>query len=300
MKKLNKNLFAVFVSVMTALVLTLGKTAVFFFSGSLAVLASALDSFLDMFVSLMNFFVVRAAEKPADRNHGFGHGKFEAFAEWGQGLFLLFSSFFLAFSAIKRFFSPVPIENESVGIVVMILSLVITFFLSLFLKKTAEETGSLVVKADRAHYFSDVLMNAAVIVGLFGAGFLGMPWIDSGVGLVIALVIAKTAVALLRESFEILNDQEMEKEKRDEIVKILNEEKGVRITDWHLLRTRRVGSKIQIDAHLVFSNCIPLWEAHEISENITKKIHEKIPQSSVLFHFDPKDDAEENRKMMEA
>jgi len=88
MKKTSENIFAVSVSIATALFLAVGKTLVFFASGSIAILASALDSALDAVVSMVNFFAIRAAEKPADREHGFGHGKFEAFAEFGQGIFL--------------------------------------------------------------------------------------------------------------------------------------------------------------------------------------------------------------------
>ena len=299
MKKTSENIFAVSVSIATALFLAVGKTLVFFASGSIAILASALDSALDAVVSMVNFFAIRAAEKPADREHGFGHGKFEAFAEFGQGIFLLGSSVFLAFSAIERLFTPVPISREMIGIATMLVSLVITFFLSSFLKKTAKKTESLVVKADYAHYFSDILANAAVIVGLLGVWLFDIPWIDSVVGFGIALVIAKTAFELLRESFDILTDREIPREQRDEVVTILNAEKGKGITDWHLLRTRRVGSKIHIDAHIVFHDTTLLRDAHHVSDRITDKILQKIPRAVVLFHFDPHNDVEDNIEMIE-
>lgn len=296
--KHRKNIFAASVSIGTAIVLGIIKLIASFFSGSLALLASALDSMLDAIVSLINFFAIRTAAQPPDKNHPYGHGKFEALAEFLQGIFIGFSGLYLAYESILRIFKPVAIEQETIAIGIMVFSIIATTALVLFLNRTAQSTGSLVIKSDSAHYFSDVLSNFAIIGGLLIVKFTEFKVIDPILSLGISLLILHSALELLKESFDILTDHELPKEIRNKIEKILNAAKKP-VTGWHLLRTRRSGTQVHIDYHLVFDDTIGLLQAHDIAEKIEDKIRKAVPHSILLTHLDPHDDSKKNEDSMQ-
>lgn len=292
-----KNAFAEKISVTVALSLALGKGVIGFFSGSLALLASAIDSILDSVVSLVNFFTLRAAAKPADKDHPFGHGKFEAFSEFFQGLLISFSGLFLAVESVRRLFSPQEIGMQSVALGVMLASVLITFLLVRYLRSVAKQTNSLIIKADSVHYESDLLSNIAIIGGLLLVKFFGLLFIDALLSLVISFLILKSAFGLLRESFSILTDHEIFSEERKKIEYILNNAKAP-ITSWHFLRTRRSGSQVHIDFHLVFNDTISLLDAHTAADEVERKIIEVLPNAVILTHLDPHDDSNANIEMM--
>lgn len=296
-EKHKKNARAEKISIFTALLLVSLKGAVGFFSGSLALIASAVDSFLDSLVSLVNFFTLRAAAKPPDSEHPYGHGKFEAFSELFQGMLVAASGFYLLIESIKRFIHPQEIGMQNEAIAVMIFSLFTTFLLVLYLKKTFRQTASLVIKADAVHYSSDFLSNIVLIIGLVFLRFFGLNWLDAALSFFISFFILRSAFELFSESFRILTDHEIEKNDRKKIEEILNTAQKP-ITGWHLLRTRKAGTQIHIDFHLVFNDTISLLKAHDAAEKIEKKIQKIFPNAVILVHLDPHDDKNTNIQMM--
>ena len=116
------------ISSATAFLLMVFKVIVGILSGSIAVLASALDSFLDFLVSVMNHFTVKEAEKPADTEHPFGHGKFEAFASFIQAVLIGFSGIALAYFGVQKILSPTALEYEFLALGVMIFSFFVTTY----------------------------------------------------------------------------------------------------------------------------------------------------------------------------
>lgn len=290
-----QNIRASLASISTAFFLAILKTITGVFSGSIALIASALDSLLDALVSIINFFTIRASAKPPDADHRFGHGKFEAFAELAQALFIGFSGLYLAAESMRRFFVPQEISHEITALVVMVISITCTFLLILFLKKTAKTTGSLVVKADTAHYTSDLLANAAVIIGLLLVKFTGLTAFDAIISFGIALLILYSSWELIRESFEVLTDKAIPKKDKQKIIDVLNTP-FPRVNGWHMLRTRRVGSQYHIDFHIVFDEGISLIDAHHILDDVEREIWKKLPNSVLLVHMDPYDDSKENER----
>lgn len=286
---------ALLVSIVTALLLTIVKGFAGIISGSLAVLSSALDSFIDAWISGANLFVFRAASKPADEDHSFGHGKFEAFAEFFQGLLIGIAALILGYFSLQRFYEPREISSEYIVLGSMFFSFLVTLALAIFLYKSAKQTSSLVVKADMAHYTSDVLAALSVLLGSLFI-FFGAPlWIDALLSLGISLLLFKTAFELLKEGFEVLTDREIGKDKRQKIVHLLDS--FPHIEGWHFLRTRRVGSQIHIDAHLVFPDGMSLRKAHALSDDLVDQILQIFPRSVILFHLDPSDDSRANEEM---
>ena len=157
---------ATVVSTSVAALLTLMKLVIGIASGSVAVLASAIDSILDMFVSIFNYFAITNSEKPADKTFNYGRGKIEALASVIEGTIITMSGLFLLYHAIKKAMDGTVSQYLDISLIVMILSLFITVFLVMYLNKIAKKTGSMVIKADALHYKTDVYTNAAVLVSL--------------------------------------------------------------------------------------------------------------------------------------
>lgn len=277
-----------------AFFLLIFKTIIGIMSGSVAVIASALDSLLDFIVSLVNFFTLKAAQKPADEDHSFGHGKFEAFAELMQSLLIGFSGLFLIYLSIKKIMTPEIIKYEVLSLGVMIIALIITILLYLYLKKTAEKSKSLIIKADTAHYYTDILTNTGVIISLILTYFFKIIWIDALTSIIISFFILHAAIELFKESFNVLTDAEISIKERAKIEKILNN--NTEIIGWHDLKTRYSGSTIFIEIHLEFRDKIRLIDAHEISEDISARIQAKIDNINIITHFDTEHERKHNQR----
>ncbi|RXJ88607.1 cation-efflux pump, partial [Malaciobacter molluscorum] len=131
-------------------------------SGSVAVLASAIDSVLDMFVSLFNYFAIHNSEKPADETFNYGRGKIEALASVIEGTIITISGLFLLYQAIEKAITGETSKYLGISLTIMIISLVITILLVLFLNNVAKKTDNMVIKADVLHYKTDVYTNLAV------------------------------------------------------------------------------------------------------------------------------------------
>lgn len=272
------------ISSATAFLLMVFKIIIGVLSGSVAVLASALDSFLDFLVSVMNHFTVKEAEKPADTEHPFGHGKFEAFASFIQSVVIGLSGIVLAYFGVQKILNPTGLEYELLALGVMIFSFCVTLGLFWYLRNVAEHTNSLVVKADSIHYYSDLLSNVALAGGILAIIFFDLQWVDGVLSVLMSGFILHSAYELFIESFHVLTDHEIDEEQKQKIIGILNAD--TKIKGWHALRTRSSGNSIFIDVHLEFSKDIELLNAHDIAFTLENKIHKEINNAEILTHFD--------------
>src|SRR5579862_6619113 len=132
---------ATYASLAVALVLIVAKFIAWVGTGSVALLSSLIDSLVDAAASLVNFFAVRHAATPADREHRFGHGKAEPLAALGQSAFLVGSAVLLMFEAVRRLVSPEPVANPPTGIVVMLFAIAVTIGLVLYQRHVVRQTG---------------------------------------------------------------------------------------------------------------------------------------------------------------
>ena len=281
---------ATVVSSSVAAVLTLMKLVIGIASGSVAVLASAIDSILDMFVSLFNYFAISNSEKPADKTFNYGRGKIEALASVIEGTIITMSGIFLLYQAVNKAINGEVSSYLNISMIVMILSLIITISLVIYLNIIAKKTKSMVIKADALHYKTDVYSNAAVLISLVLVNFTGLEIIDVIVGGGIAIYIIYSAYELIHDGVLVLLDRAVDKEIVDEIKKIIKQ--SDRINTYHLLKTREAGHQTFVEVHLVFDCLITLMEAHKITDSIENKIKklDNTREWIINIHMDPYDD----------
>jgi ferrous-iron efflux pump FieF len=283
---------ATIISSSVAAFLTILKLVFGILSGSVAVLASAVDSVLDMFTSAFNFFAVSRSEKKADEHFNYGHGKIEALASVIEGSIIAASGLFLLYHAIDKAFSDEVSKYMNESIIVMIISLIITIALVAYLNKVARQTQSMVIKADALHYKTDVYVNGAVLVSLALVYFTGYEIIDVLIGGGISLFIIYSAYELIQEGVLVLLDRALDDDTVEKIKTIIESEED--ILDYHYLRTRQAGNDIFVEAHLVFAMDSSLVEAHSICDRIEKQIPDIIQGKNWVlnFHLDPYDDSD--------
>ncbi|QQS59037.1 cation diffusion facilitator family transporter [Candidatus Peregrinibacteria bacterium] len=271
-------------SVGTALLLSLVKFFAWQTTDSVSMLASFFDSLLDFLASGINLVAVRYALSPPDNRHRFGHGKAESLAGLGQSLFLLGSSFFLLWSAEQRFFSPIPIEKSSIGIGVILFSLMVTILLLYFQRRTIAQTHSVAIRADSLHYISDILSNIAVLCALILASF-GWSFFDPFFAAIIAFYLFGSAFHIFRDSIQALLDEESSEETRRNITRIIKSHPNV--LGMHDLRTRQSGQTLFIQFHIELDANISFKEAHAIAGRVKYNIQQEFPHSDILVHQDP-------------
>ena len=281
---------ATVVSSSVAAVLTLMKLVIGIASGSVAVLASAVDSVLDMFVSIFNYFAISNSEKPADKVFNYGRGKIEALASVIEGTIITISGLFLLYQAITKAINGSVSQYLDISIYVMIMSLIITISLVIYLNGVAKRTNSMVIKADALHYKTDVFSNIAVLSSLLLVTFTGYEIIDVFVGGGIAIYIIYSAYELIHDGILVLLDRAVDAQLVSKIEEIIKENN--KVNAYHLLKTREAANQTFVEVHLVFDCIITLMEAHRASDSIENKIKklDKKRDWIINIHMDPYDD----------
>ncbi len=273
-------------SVAGALTLAVIKLIIAVISGSMAVMASAIDSILDILMSGVNFMAIRRAEQPPDECHPFGHGKFETLATMFQALVITLSGIWIIYEAVIRLTEGRSLEHVNEGIGVLAISAVISWLIARYLRKVARLTDSSALEADSLHFRMDIYTNLGLMVGLLLIRWFGIHWLDSALSILVAVYILHEALELIKRSLSDMLDHQLPEEIRTRIDELITSQAGPH-TGYHGLRTRRAGSMKIMDFHLELCKNMTVAEAHEIADNLEKKIEEEIPGSDVIIHFDP-------------
>lgn len=276
---------ATFAAVGTAATLIVVKLFAWMFTGSLAMLASLVDSSLDVAASLVSLMAVRHALQPADMEHRFGHGKAESIAVLAQAAFIGGSAVFLGLEAARRFATPTPVARGEIGIAVMLFSIAATLALVTFQRSVVKRTGSIAVAADSAHYTGDVLVNAGVVASLLLDLLLGWPWVDAAFAFAIALYLARNAYRLGMTAFDQIMDKEMPEADRARICEIALAEPGALAL--HDLRTRVSGPNRFIQMHVEVEGGITVTAAHDVANRVELAVGAAFASAEVLVHIDP-------------
>jgi cation diffusion facilitator family transporter len=283
---------ATVVSTSVAALLVIMKMTVGILSGSIAVLASAIDSLLDLTVSLFNYFALHNAEKNPDDNFHYGRSKLEPLAAVMEGTIISISALFILYGALAKIAYPRDMSNMSESIAVMISSFVITAFLVTFLNYVAKKTKNMVIRADALHYKTDLFSNGAILFALGAISYTGEQLIDPILGIAIAIYMIYSAIPIIKEGILMLLDAALPQEDIEKIKSILENEPVIKT--YHFLQTRESGSHIFISVHAVFNISISLYDAHIIADKIEADIREyfKDKKTHILIHMDPYDDSE--------
>lgn len=284
----NQNLLrlAGIASVAVAIFLLIVKSGAWFYTGSVSMLGSLLDSLLDCAASTINLIFLHNAMRPVDREHRFGHGKLEPLGGIIQAMLIGGSAVFLISEAVRRILEPKLPEDTTLGIGIMILSCLVVGLLVVFQRYTIRRTGSLIVSGDALHGFGDITINLGVIAALFFGNYFHSPFVDPVVAIALAFILIYGAWSIGAQSIHQLMDREFSEQERTHIRDIALEHPLV--SNIHDLRTRRAGFDAFIQMHIEIPGELDLTSAHKIADEVEAAIKRAFPDAEVFIHQDPK------------
>ena len=253
---------ATYAAVLVAAFLAAIKLYAAIASGSVALLASLVDSLLDVLASLVNLIAVRVAVAPHDREHRFGHGKAEPLAGLLQAVVVTGSVIFVLVEAVPRFFAPVAVVNGDIGVIVMVVSIVLTGGLVALQRFVIRRTGSVAIRADSLHYLSDLLTNLGVIAALLLATYGGMTFFDPLFAVVLAGYVVYCVGGIVGQSYNMLMDREFPDADRARIRDIA--QRHPEVVAVHDMRTRQAGIHSFVQLHIELPADMSLRRAHVV------------------------------------
>jgi ferrous-iron efflux pump FieF len=255
---------------------------------SLSIFSSLIDSSLDLATSVINLLAIGYALKPADDDHPYGHDSIEDIVGLLQAAFIFGSGFFICYEGLQRFYRPVTITNNDLGISVMIISILFTVALVTYQKITIRKTRSIVVESDSIHYVTDVLSGALIIISLLLSRSAELSFIDPVLAIAISIYIALTAFKIGKRAFDNLMNKEIDIKDKNRIIEIINSNK--KHNGFHDMKTRSSGNKIFIQFDLEMDGSLSLQQAHDIAQEVMDSIMKEYKNSEVVIHFDPEKD----------
>ncbi len=263
------------------------KTATGWLTGSISVWASLLDSTMDIFASVINYLAVRAASRPPDDDHHYGHGKAESLAGLFQSFVITVSGVFLIREAVRRVLTPHETSLEWIGVGTMAVAGAVSVALVARLRRAARETDSPALMADSAHYATDVFTNGAALVALLVVALTGWTLADPLFSIAISAFILWSAFDVARDAVNVLMDRRLGPEVDEAVASVVRSFADRGVTGFHNLRTRRSGSYKFIDLHLEVTRDKSFVRAHDLTERVIRAIEDEVPRSRVQIHTDP-------------
>lgn len=289
----HKALTAGLASMATVTLLIVMKTIMYVFSDSTSVLASLVDSLGDGTVSLMTYFAIRFSLKPADDNHRSGHGKIEGLAALFQASLIMLAGLALLWESGRRLMNPQPVEYHELAIAVMLVSIVLSVVLVRIQARVLKEAPSLAVEADQAHYSTDIIVNAGVIVVLL-ALMAGAPvWIDALFAVLVVGYLGWAARGIAMMGLDMLLDRELPEDIRQAISACVVAHPGVK--GLHDLRTSKSGMRVFMSFDIEIDGGMTLTDAHEISRDLEHRLLRDFPHAEIMIHIDPYGDPDDTR-----
>ncbi|WP_248560641.1 cation diffusion facilitator family transporter [Niallia sp. NCCP-28] len=279
------------ISVISNIILTLGKLIVGSIANSDAVFADGIHSAADVFASVIVLLVIRIANKPADDEHPYGHGKAEIIVSGIVGLVLLVVSFYVVYEAIVGFFHPISTPNI-LAMWIAIISYGAKEFLYRYSMKIAKEQNSKAIEAIAFDHKADIVASLAAAIGVllsiigakFNIGFLLFG--DKVASIVVAYLIFKIAKEMLGEAFDILLERNINAELLLDYTNIISSFSEVKRID--RLRAREHGHYVLVDLRISIDYDKTIKEGHDLSREIKNKLmkkHDNIEE--VLIHLNP-------------
>ncbi len=279
-------------SLLAATGLTCMKLIVGLLTHSLGILAEAAHSALDLAAAGMTLFAVRAADRPPDAEHPFGHGKIENLSALFETLLLLITALWIIYEAIQRlFFEQVEVEPSFWGFLVMGISIAVDVSRSHMLQRTAEKYNSQALEADALHFRTDIWSSSVVILGLLGVALAQrvptLSWMaqaDSVAAIIVALIVIFVSGELGWRSIQMLIDTAPQGI-AEQIVRTVEALEGVE--DCHAVRVRSSGARWFVDLHITMDGQTSLTQAHAITEVVEHQVQKLLPESDVTVHVEP-------------
>lgn len=263
----------------------LAKAVFGLLAGSVSMIADALHSGFDSFSNIVGIVALYFAGKPPDPEHPYGHGKIETLGTLAIGAMLLLTAAGILYEGYRRLVAPVTPAITAVTVGVMVVTLIINIAVSTYERRRGEEYRSQILVADSLHTRSDVFVSIAVLGG-FLAVRLGYPQADPIIAFAIGLLITRMGIGILYDAAQVLTDAMNLPCDPALIRAVVMDTPGV--AGYHDFRCRGKMGEIFADIHVTVDPALPVSLAHEISDEVERRLKETVPElAEVVVHIEP-------------
>lgn len=259
---------------------------------SAAMIADAIHSLTDFVTDAIVLIFVRLGSKPTDRDHDYGHGKYETLASAIIGVSLLVVGMMICYSGVTKTYHAMcgePLQQPGfIALAAAVASVVLKEWAYRFTVRVGRRCHSEAVVANAWHHRSDALSSVGTTVGIGGAIILGEKWavLDPLTAIVVSFFIMKAAWSVLSKAVDELTDGSLPKETEDEIESIVSEDNEVSVV--HNLCTRRIGDRIAIEMHVRMPGETSLYEAHRHATEIENRLKQRFGTAThISIHLEP-------------
>lgn len=273
-------------SIITALLTIILKTAAWKITGSTGLFSDALESLVNLAAALMALWALTIAFQPADEDHAFGHGKVEYFSSGVEGALIFLAAIGIIVAAVPRLFAPVPLESVGLGLAISLVASLANLCIALVLFKAGKKHKSITLEADAHHLMSDVWTSVGVIIGIFLTAATGWHILDPIVAILVAINILSAGFSLIRRSAAGLMDTSIPPKELSLITDVLKqyETRGAR---HHALRSRQAGTRQFVSVHILVPGNWTVTQGHELLEKIEYDVIKALPGTIIITHLEP-------------
>ncbi len=276
-------------SIAAAIVTITMKASAYLLTGSVGLLSDALESMVNLAAAVVALIVLGMIIRPANDEFTFGYSKAEYFSSGFEGGMILLAAAAIIFTAVRRLFNPVPLEQLGLGLAISVGASLINLSVSLVLMRAARRYNSITLEADAKHLMTDVWTTAGVLVGIALVWITGWLWLDPIIAIAVAVNIIFTGYRLLVRSGRGLLDVAIPQEELSSVKSILDsyKEEGM---SYHALRSRQAAARKFMVVHLLVPGNWSVRKSHSMAEQLENRVVQTIPNTNIVTHIEPIED----------
>jgi cation diffusion facilitator family transporter len=268
------------------------KTVAWWRTGSVGLMADAVESLVNLSAGVLALIVLRVAERPPDEIHLYGHEKAEYFSSGAEGMLIVLAAGSIAVSAVRRLLAPRAVDELGLGLALLVIAAAVNLAAALALLAAGRRHRSITLTANGHHLLTDVWTSAGVLVGLLAVAATGWRALDPLVALAVAAHIAWTGLSLVGTSVGGLMDQALPPADVERVRGVLDaavagEAGEVR---YHALRTRQSGARSFVSFHVQVPGRWSVQRGHDLLEALEEEIRRRLPAATVFTHLEPVED----------
>jgi cation diffusion facilitator family transporter len=256
-------------------------------SDSSALRSDALEGAVNVLAAAFGLGSMIFAEKPADQDHPYGHGKIEYFSSAFEGGLISLAGFLILLDVGTRLFHPAPMENLGLGLQLNVLAGFLNGILGFAILKIGKKYRSQILVADGMHLLTDLVSTGILGIGLVIVLYTGWTWLDPVLAVGVALFLFKTGFGLVKSSAGALLDAE-DPLLLQGIVDQLNQIDRGQVITVHELRAQQFGRDKHVDIHVVVPEYLTVKQAHHATDDFVRSLRKELGQGSLIHtHVDP-------------
>ena len=278
--------FAAGLSITSNTLIIITKIIAGMISGSISIISEAIHSFSDFLASILTFFAVTRSAEPADKEHPFGHGKYEDMSGFIEGGLIIFAGLYIIYESSSKLISGYTMEAESMlGIYVMAFAVLANFLVSRYLFYVAKKSDSVSLRADAEHLQTDIFSSLGVLAGLVLIKLTGYTILDPIIAIIVAAIILKAGFLISKETLNNLLDGSISTEDIEKIETVLKN--NTVIKGYKNIKGRKSGQYKEIELTILFNPDMKISCCHNICDQIENDIKSELGNVTTTIHAEP-------------